>query len=347
MHARARPSVSLSRRDFLTPRRPSSPPAPPPRPRSPRACRPPRPTPMSVIGDWAADGSRPRSPVPGERRDQRHLASDGTYREHNAAAFPADDATPIPPRAVPAAWDCECDIVRGGRRAAAASTPRPAPPSRARRTICVEALGLHGGNAQEAGMCAILGGIEACRSPSSFAFPSYPFDARKRWPTGPSTSTTTPADPLAHPPASRRRAATASTGWPTAACSWRLGEVPVYVAPKNSTLDHHVLKMKDATDAMFALRSAPWRGSTTSSARPRRSCSDGDGRVVGVVASRGLRRRRSYIHARQRAVILTAGGFCNNKALLQRYIPTAAMGCASRATSRRARRASASAWGSA
>ena len=33
---------------------------------------------------------------------------------------------------------------------------------------------------------------------------------------------------------------------------WRLGEVPVYVAPKNSTLDHHVLKMKDATDAMFA-----------------------------------------------------------------------------------------------
>ena len=32
---------------------------------------------------------------------------------------------------------------------------------------------------------------------------------------------------------------------------WRLGEVPVYVAPKNSTLDHHVLKMKDATDAMY------------------------------------------------------------------------------------------------
>ena len=32
------------------------------------------------------------------------------------------------------------------------------------------------------------------------------------------------------------------------------------------------------------------------------------------------------IHA-ERAVILTAGGFCNNKALLERYIPTAAMGC--------------------
>lgn len=33
---------------------------------------------------------------------------------------------------------------------------------------------------------------------------------------------------------------------------WRLGEVPVYVAPKRSTLDcSHVLKMKDATDAMY------------------------------------------------------------------------------------------------
>ena len=37
-------------------------------------------------------------------------AADGTYREHNASSFPADDATPIPPRAVPASWDYECDI---------------------------------------------------------------------------------------------------------------------------------------------------------------------------------------------------------------------------------------------
>ena len=54
---------------------------------------------------------------------------------------------------------------------------------------------------------------------------------------------------------------------------------------------------------------------------------DDAGRVVGVVANEDYE-REVYIHA-QKGVILTAGGFCNNKALLDKYIPTAAMGCAS------------------
>ena len=54
---------------------------------------------------------------------------------------------------------------------------------------------------------------------------------------------------------------------------------------------------------------------------------DDDGRIVGVVVNEDYETER-YIRA-DRAVILTAGGFCNNKALLDKYIPTAAMGCAS------------------
>ncbi|WP_302548173.1 FAD-binding protein, partial [Gordonibacter pamelaeae] len=107
------------------------------------------------IGDWAADGSKDVSVPPSAATNASW--SDGTYREHNGAAFPADDASPIPPRAVPATWDYECDICvvgagGGGLNAAARAAEQGA------RTICVEALGLHGGNAQEAGMCAILGG---------------------------------------------------------------------------------------------------------------------------------------------------------------------------------------------
>ena len=107
---------------------------------------------------------------------------------------------------------------------------------------------------------------------------------------------------------------------------WRLGEVPVYVAPKNSTLDHHVLKMKDATDAMYNYGYA--HGVDFHFQSPAVALvQDADGRIVGVVVREGYGEEK-YIHA-ERAVILTAGGFCNNKALLQRYIPTAAMGCAS------------------
>ena len=128
-----------------------------------------------VIGDWAADGSKEVS-VPASAETNASW-SDGTYREHNGAAFPADDASPIPPRAVPAAWDYECDICvvgagGGGLNAAARAAEQGA------RTICVEALGLYGGNAPEAGMCAILGGSKLQES-KRFAFPSYPFDALK------------------------------------------------------------------------------------------------------------------------------------------------------------------------
>ena len=61
--------------------------------------------PEGVIGDWAADGSKAVD-VPDSAVTNASW-SDGTYREHNGAAFPADDASPIPPRAVPATWDYE------------------------------------------------------------------------------------------------------------------------------------------------------------------------------------------------------------------------------------------------
>ena len=115
--------------------------------------------------------------------------------------------------------------------------------------ICIEAMGLHGGNAQSAGMCAILGGSKLQES-KRFAFPEYPFDARKL--------TDWAMDEYHYAADPHLIYRIAESGGPCidwmADCGvqWRLGEVPVYVAPKNSTLDHHVLKMKDATDAMFS-----------------------------------------------------------------------------------------------
>ena len=167
--------------------------------------------PDGVIGDWTADGSSDVA-VPSSA-DTNASWSDGTYREHNGASFPADDASPIPPRGVPATWDYECEICvvgagGGGLNAAARAAELGA------STICVEAMGLHGGNAQEAGMCAKLGGSKLQES-KRFAFPSYPFDAGKLadW-----ASTTTHATRTSST-ASPRRAGSASIGWPTAACA--------------------------------------------------------------------------------------------------------------------------------
>ena len=197
------------------------------------------------IGNWAADGSAAVAVPPSSVTNA--TAGGGMYREHNAAAFPADDATPIPPRAVPEKWDWECDMVvvgagGGGLNAAARAAELGAD------VICVEALGLHGGNAQSAGMCGILGGM-SMQEKKKFAFPSYPFDAQALtdWAMDEYHYA---ADPkLIYKIASEGGK---SLDW-MADCGvqWRLGEVPVYVAPKNATLDHHVLKMKDATDAMF------------------------------------------------------------------------------------------------
>lgn len=47
-------------------------------------------------GNWAADGSAAVTAEPSAATNA--TAADGTYREHNASSFPADDATPIPPR---------------------------------------------------------------------------------------------------------------------------------------------------------------------------------------------------------------------------------------------------------
>lgn len=99
--------------------------------------------------------------------------------------------------------------------------------------ICVEAMGLPGGNAQEAGMCGILGGYSG-QEEKKFAFPSYPFD--------PKALTDWAMDEYhyaADPKLIYRLACEGgkSLDW-MADCGvhWRLGEVPVYVAPKRSTL---------------------------------------------------------------------------------------------------------------
>ena len=273
-----------------------------------------------TIGDWAADGSKTVA-VPNSA-DGNASSSDGTYRDHTAAAFPANDASPIPPRAVPDAWDYECDIVvvgagGGGLNAAARSAELGSD------TICIEAAAIQGGNAQSAGMCAILGGSRL-QEEKRFALPTYPFDAQKM------TDWAMDEYHFAADPLLIHRIAEGGgkcIDW-MADCGvqWRLGEVPVYVAPRNSTLDHHVLKMKDATDAMFAYGQrlgVDYKFSCPAVALVQ----DDAGRVVGVVANEDYE-REVYIHA-QKGVILTAGGFCNNKALLDKYIPTAAMGCAS------------------
>ena len=146
--------------------------------------------------------------------------------------------------------------------------------------ICVEALGLHGGNAQSAGMCGILGGYSG-QNKKHFAFPSYPFD--------PQALTDWAMDEYHYAADPKLIYRIASEGGKSldwmADCGvrWRLGEVPVYVAPKNATLDHHVLKMKDATDAMFAFgqkRGVRYKFQCPAAALVR----DETGRIVGLVA---------------------------------------------------------------
>ncbi|MEG0027604.1 MAG: FAD-binding protein, partial [Raoultibacter sp.] len=130
--------------------------------------------PAGVVGDWTRDGSKNVVIPPSNKGNASGM--DGSYREHNGAAFPANDATPILPRPVPDAWDYECEMCvvgagGGGLNAAARCVELGAD------TICVEALGLHGGNAQSAGMCAILGGSRL-QEGKRFAFPEYPFDPK-------------------------------------------------------------------------------------------------------------------------------------------------------------------------
>ena len=271
-------------------------------------------------GDWAADGSESFA-VPASS-ETNASSDDGTYREHNASQFPANDATPIEPRAVPAVWDYECDVVvvgagGGGLNAAARAAQLGA------SVICVESMAAWGGNAQSAGMCGILGGC-ALQEAAQFAMPSYPFDpaALTVWAMDEYHYA---ADPkLIYEIADQGRYSIDWMG--ECGVEWRLGSVPVYVAPKNATLDHHVLKMKDATDAMYQFgvdSGVQFKFSCPATALVR----DDDGRVVGIVAEEG-HDKEVFIRA-SLGVVLTAGGFCNNKALLDKYVPTAAMGCAS------------------
>ena len=61
-----------------------------------------------VIGDWAADGSKDAA-VPDSAATNASW-SDGAYREHNGAAFPADDASPYLRGPCPRPGTTECDI---------------------------------------------------------------------------------------------------------------------------------------------------------------------------------------------------------------------------------------------
>jgi len=273
-------------------------------------------------GDWSADGVAAKETAAKPSKDTNASSSDGSYRDHNGAWFPANDDSPIPPLDPPSKWDLEADFVvvgagAGGLNAAARCVEQGA------TVICVEAMGLWGGNGQSAGMCAILGGSKL-QDKQKFAFPSYPFD--------PQALTDWAVDEYHYACDPHLIYQIADSGgkcidW-MADCgvAWRLGEVPVYVAPAASTLDHHVLKMKDATDSMHEF--AQKHGVDFHFNTPARHLfQDSTGRIVGVQCE-NLEEGILNVHA-TKAVILTAGGFCNNKALLDKYIPTAAMGCAS------------------
>lgn len=272
-------------------------------------------------GDWSKDGKAAQAGAVPDSKKTNASSADGTYRELNGNVFPANDASPIAPLAPPAVWDMECDICvigagGGGLNAAARAAELGA------KVICVEAMGSWGGNAQSAGMCAILGGSKL-QEKKKFAFPSYPFD--------PQAMTDWAMDEYHYAADPKLIYTIAEQGgkcidWMgECGVNWRLGEVPVYVAPKKATLDHHVLKMKDATDAMFFF--AKEHGAEFLFNAPAKAIyQDKTGRIVGVRVQT-LKKGAVSIHA-SKAVIMTAGGFCNNKALLEKYIPTAAMGCA-------------------
>lgn len=270
-------------------------------------------------GGWSADGTWIGSVPPS--RETNASSDDGTYRELNGTCFPADDASPIPPLAPPATWHKSCDIVvvgagGGGLNAAARAAQLGA------STICVEAMGMWGGNAQSAGMCGILGGSRF-QDEKKFALTNWPYDPQDMVDYALPKYQYSMDPDLLYTIADQGGKA---IDW-MADCGveWRLGGVPVYVAPKNSTLDHHVLKMKDATDQMYKF--AREHGCEFIFNAPAAALVQNDaGRIVGIKCDTA--EGDLFIEA-TKAVILTAGGFCNNKALLKKYCPTAAMGCAS------------------
>lgn len=270
-------------------------------------------------GGWSKDGSWATT-LPSSAQGNAST-DDGTARMHNGYMFPADDASPIAPVDIPETWDYETDFVvvgagGGGLNAAARLAGFGAD------VICVEAMSFWGGNAMSAGMCGILGGSKM-QDERKFALPKWPYDPQDMVDYAlPQYQYSMDPDLLY---------LIAEQGGPAldwmADCGveWRLGHVPVYVAPKASTLDHHVLKMKDATDAMYHYavdHGCTFLFNTPASALVRNS----GGRIVGVKCT--TLAGDVYVGG-AKAVILTAGGFCNNKALLQKYCPTASMACAS------------------
>ena len=201
---------------------------------------------QGVIGDWAADGSKRTLPCP-IAPPTNGSGTDGTYRRHNAAAFPANDAAHRPPRAVPRrgttntrrAWGAG-----GGRLNAAARAAGWAPTSSAWEARLAAAA------TRDPRACAASwAGIPA--RTKALRLPSYPFDAQALtdWAMDEYHYA---ADPKLIYKIASEGGKKAWTGLcPTAAMRWRLGEVPVArgAEERRSTI---VLKMKDATDAMFA-----------------------------------------------------------------------------------------------
>ncbi len=271
-----------------------------------------------ITGDWSADGSH-LIEVPASA-DTNASSADGTYRDHNGSVFAANDGSPIPPRAVPAKWDYECDICvigagGGGLTAAARSAELGA------KVICIDTMAVAGGNAQSAGVAMILGGTKI-QNELKMGFPTYPFDpdALADWALD-------EYHYAADPKLLRliARAGGIADDWMgDCGVPWEIGSIPVYLTARDAPVDHHSLKMKEVTDAMFAYGMK--QGVDFHFRSPAVALvQDASGRIVGVVAKENYD-HEVYIHAPQ-AVIMTAGGFCNNKALLDKYIPTAAMGC--------------------
>ena len=127
---------------------------------------------QGVIGDWTADGSK-NVAVPDSAARPTPAARTARTASTTPRRSLQTTPRPSPPRAVPprrgttSATMCVVGAGGGGLNAAARAAELGAD------VICVEALGLHGGNAQSAGMCGILGGYSG-QNKKHFAFPELP-----------------------------------------------------------------------------------------------------------------------------------------------------------------------------
>lgn len=243
------------------------------------------------------------------------------------AAAKSSNADPIAPVSVPAAWTKEADIVivgTGGGGLAAAAKAAEAGAS----VIAVEKLSSQGGGSQEAGLFFCFGGTRYMDA-IKFALPTYPFDPDAL------VKYVLPFYQWSMDPALLRALAVKGgecINWlGDIGVEWELdirngeGLGPVCHVWKGSTTDgNYVRAMKPVTDHVFGVakeKGVDFMFETTVEALVK----DGD-RIVGIKA-KNLSGDEIFLRGKK-AVILTAGGFAMNKDMLEKYVPTAAAGCA-------------------